>query len=286
MFRKLLKYDMKAIWKYWWILAVTTLGVSVVGGAALKHLIAFAPEETQGAGVLITIVCSLLFFISVIGIAVAFYGTAILLLVRFYKNLFTDEAYLTFTLPVKRRQILLSKIVNAMFWTVVHGIVLIISAFVICVIAMPSSGGGFFNTEIISGISNAVSGFIDLVGAWVIVYFIEALLLILLYTLFFINLMHMCITIGSIIAKKHKVLASIGVYYACNIAFSVIIYVGMFVVMVASTGIVTAIESAPVNIIHLLISLLALIVCAIVASFASITYSVTQQLIDRKLNLA
>ena len=91
MFRKLLKYDMKAIWKYWWILAVTTLGVSVVGGAALKHLIAFAPEETQGAGVLITIVCSLLFFISVIGIAVAFYGTAILLLVRFYKNLFTGD---------------------------------------------------------------------------------------------------------------------------------------------------------------------------------------------------
>ena len=34
--------------------------------------------------------------------------TELLVFVRFYKNFFTDEGYLTFTLPVSRKDLLLS----------------------------------------------------------------------------------------------------------------------------------------------------------------------------------
>ena len=46
------------------------------------------------------------------------YGIIIYMGVRFYKTMYTDEGYLTHTLPVSKHQILVSKILNSGLWTI------------------------------------------------------------------------------------------------------------------------------------------------------------------------
>lgn len=48
MLKKLLKYDLKAVFKYWWIAAISTLGLSVLGGFAvtvLRDTVSTEPEK-------------------------------------------------------------------------------------------------------------------------------------------------------------------------------------------------------------------------------------------------
>ncbi len=54
-------------------------------------------------------------------------GTTLLLYVRFYKNLLTDEGYLMFTLPVKTSDLVLSKLVISCFHTIASIIAVILS---------------------------------------------------------------------------------------------------------------------------------------------------------------
>ena len=287
MFGKLLKYDMKAIWRYWWIIAVSTFGMSLVGGISMRFIVSSLSGEPGTITILLTILCFFLFFISILALSLSFFGTEILLFIRFYKNLFTDEAYLTFTLPVTRKQILISKTVNALFWTVLHSILLVISFMLFFTLAVPSSEmANTLSGGVMTLLFYELKTIIDFLGIWSAVYAIEAILFFILYMLFIINLIHMCITIGSVIAKKHKVLASIGIYYACSCVVSIIMYVGMFIVMSAGAGLGALMVEESFGTINSVLSLVFLVVCAIFASLASITYSITQQLIDRKLNLA
>lgn len=39
MFKKCLKYDLRAVWKVWWILAVSVTGLCIVGSLGLRFFI-------------------------------------------------------------------------------------------------------------------------------------------------------------------------------------------------------------------------------------------------------
>ena len=47
MFNKLLKYDMKAVSKLWWIGAVVSLAASVVGAVLIRFFIQVSESETE-----------------------------------------------------------------------------------------------------------------------------------------------------------------------------------------------------------------------------------------------
>lgn len=53
--------------------------------------------------------------------------TAVMIVVRFYKNLVTSEGYLMHTLPVKVQDLILSKLLASMFWTIVSVLAVILS---------------------------------------------------------------------------------------------------------------------------------------------------------------
>lgn len=54
-----------------------------------------------------------LYFIALFGLVIM---TAIFLIMRFYKKFLTDEAYLTFILPVKTSTLIISKQINGIIW--------------------------------------------------------------------------------------------------------------------------------------------------------------------------
>ena len=54
------------------------------------------------------------FIVAIIGVSVL---AGVLMVYRFYKNLMTDEGYLMFTLPVTTHQIIASKLIVTLVWT-------------------------------------------------------------------------------------------------------------------------------------------------------------------------
>ena len=111
MFKKVLKYDMRSIYNIWWIIAATVLGVSVFGAFALRFTIANINDPD---GSLLAVFSMFAAILSIVAVISSIAVTSLLTHYRFYKNFYTDEGYLTFTLPVSRKVLLLSKTVNAM----------------------------------------------------------------------------------------------------------------------------------------------------------------------------
>ena len=70
----------------------------------------------------------LLFFLIIMSVS---FGTFIVIAVRFYKNLFSDEGYLTRTLPVTSGQHLLSKTIAGSIWASLDMILLLASFYII-----------------------------------------------------------------------------------------------------------------------------------------------------------
>lgn len=95
MFAKLLKMEFRSTWNVLGILCLSLVGAGLLGGVAIRYLVgASAPKEWLEVLCTLAITAAVLFFI-VCGVA-----ALIVQIVRFYRSRFTDEGYLTFTLPV------------------------------------------------------------------------------------------------------------------------------------------------------------------------------------------
>ena len=105
MLKKLLRYDFKSVLRYWWIAAVSTVGLALVGGWSISVF-----ENQKQLPEMLYVVATLAAIVAVLGGVAFAIMTVILLFSRFYKNFFTDEGYLTFTLPVTRTSLLNSKL--------------------------------------------------------------------------------------------------------------------------------------------------------------------------------
>ena len=127
----------------------------------------------------------------------------------------------------------------------------------------------------------------EAIGGWIIVFILMLVPLSLLSILSSISIIQFCITLGSVIVKKFKLLAAIGVYYVVNTVVSVVGYVVYWLAAIfMGTGIATFFETASTNVICATVTLFVLIVCTILASFAAVFYFATRNLLERKLNLA
>ena len=192
------------------------------------------PEEADDEGMSDStmVLCVLLVMAGVIAIAVCTAASLFFVIYRFYKRCFTDEGYLTFTLPVNNHQILLSSITNCIFCELL--------TFVAAAAAAAIIGGMFLlalnSTQTIvwadvwvsweevwqqlvdsfrkNADQLALAGFSSIVGS-----FSELILLMV------------AVTIGALIAKKHKLMAAVGVYYGIGMVQSFV----MSMVMVNAT---------------------------------------------------
>ncbi|MBE6662793.1 MAG: hypothetical protein E7606_05920 [Ruminococcaceae bacterium] len=289
MLKKVLKYDIRAISKLWWIGAVVSLAAAVVGSLLIRLFVHVVDEGTES--ILLTLASFLGFFVAVFcifAVVLSFVFTVILVFVRFYRHFFTDEGYLTFTLPVKRSTLFLSKTVNAVIWLFAHLVVIAVSLILLALLFYsPEASGGFFNVAVLKGIGAWLVETWAGVGAWLIVYLFEGLLAILAYLLFFVSLIHFCITFGAVLAKKARLILSIGLYYAFSSALGVLAqFAFLFFGSLASNGMMILMENASINRACAVYALLALAVIAALAAIAVTFYAITQHMLDRKLNLA
>ena len=280
MLKKLLKYDMRAVFKVWWIGALISVASAIFGGV-LSQIAGTIPPKTEN--VILGLIRTFCLFTAVIcglTLALSLVLTVVLTIIRFYRHFFTDEGYLTFTLPVSRRTLLFSKTLNAFIWYSLHIIIFFFSALLFWDLATPKED---IFLDFFSLIDWIFEFFWDELGAWLIVYTVEAILLPIVSLILSITLIHFCTTFASVLLKKARGIAGVGIFYALTSTFSLIgqltLYIFGFAFISASPELLAGQESASV-------ALLLLITIAVIAAISAILYSVTQLLLDRKLNLA
>jgi len=241
-------------------------------------------EEGVVVGVSITnnilsvILLTLLIF-SIIAIIASVFVIGFILLQRYYKNFFGDEGYLTFTLPVKTSAHLTAKLISGVFWMLLGGIGVVISVFVLVVFGTAEKGQ-IINKEVLDTFSMLFKELFEKVGVGDgVAYIIELVLLILIQCIAQMLLFYLAITLGSIIAKKHKVLTSVGMYLGINAAAGTII--NIIAAIVFGKVYITNNLSVFANSAHLFFILFIVLYSVI----SVVVFILINDLLRRKLNL-
>lgn len=225
---------------------------------------------------IVEIIAALIIFAIVLFICCAAMFTSVYIAYRFYKNVFTDQGYLTNTLPVTPTQIIVSKGLTALLWTVIDLAVLGVALLIM-----------FANGEFMSVLLPALGRVLYYMGGlpafcWIL------LVMILLTPFLMIIHMYFCVAVGSLI-PNHKILGAIGVYIASYIIIQIISTIVLVITGLGftagsmdTTGMTSAEASYYVGSI-LTPMFLVSVICEIIAIL--VFFFVTKYIMTKKLNL-
>lgn len=324
MFKKCLKYDFRAFGKIWLLAAAVVLAIAILGSVGLgsfvfsfAEMVTITPEATPDLWFFTQLFIGMLSLFAIFSAAVVFIlGTELAICLRYYNHLFTDQGYLTFTLPVKRSTLFWSKTVSGYTFMlgsiVMYGVAFIATALGVgggVIIAafkalMQEYGMTFFElvrmmlTDIFTELSlrmiwDGIVFVVEKIGA---INFVRAgiiAVLMLLYGLAstFTSLMlsYACITLGATMFRKLKLLSVLVTYYIVNnvlmIPFIYIsTYYGMFASAIGAVALPKLFENIHIGMSVIYLGLTIAILASLCVGVALAIFNLTR--IERKLNLA
>lgn len=222
MLGKLLKHEWKSVWKIPAILLGALMGLAVLAGLGFASPI--WDSGLEGLGVL-AVLSWMVFYFAIMGVSM---GIMLYLAVRFYRSMFTDEGYLTHTLPVTTRQLLLSKVLIIAAWIFLSIVGIFVSILIVGGMALPFLVGQELRwsqvRELMSYGWQLINSSIGIrFASFMAGVFFMFLAMIMYGTMMIVG----AISIGQMVSK-HKVLGSIGAYFAIN---TVVQIISMVIVM-------------------------------------------------------
>lgn len=190
---KLLKYDFRAtapsVLLLWAGLLILS-GLSALFGALCSSLDMFY---------LPMLLSTLLFAVLAIASVVIVY---ILMIRRFYRNIYSNEGYLTLTLPVRRGSVIWSKLICSVVWVIGTFAVLMLSGMILILSDTTNSFMSVLADTLL--IAEWMIKFIDL-RIWVIAAELSAFGLVSLFKS--ILILYAAVSIGQLF-KRHRILGS------------------------------------------------------------------------------
>ncbi len=268
MLAKLLKYDLKSTKKQTVVLLFIVLGATVLGiiNEVVRGLL---PDEGGSfiARAMIGNTLRSLEEIAFLVLAGIFTASVVLMLWRFYQSTATDEAYLTFTLPAKTSSILLSKYLAE----IIRCAEILLSAFV----------GGFlilFTQSLMTG-GVQVEEDLEIPGEfWAI--FWAAVVLAITYALCSMMTYDFAIFTGSVIAKKQKLLAAIGMIFLFHFVTSILVEIFVIGTVVGAFG------TDGASGLYTYVTTVLWIASGVCVLLGTLFFFLTERLMRKKLNLA
>lgn len=214
----------------------------------------------------------------VIGIFSALLLSTIFCILRFYKNLFSGEGYLSFTLPVTSAQHINTKLSVAVL---VEGATLLAALLSVFLFTL----GGWW-TELVKAGIYLCKEIAQQTGAMHFAFYVTEMILLLLVTVACqLLLYYMCISVGQT-ARKNRALAAVGVYFALYLLTQILstvitILCTVFAEQLRLDELFELIGSHPIASTHiiLIISILLSLLMGVVY------YVITHWIIRKKLNL-
>lgn len=273
MLKKLYKYDFLSVFRYWWIAAISSFALSIIAGICLSWL-----THDRDLPIFFTSSIYRIFGLALLGLVVVAILSFVLVNVRFYKNLFTDEGYLTFTLPVKRSDLLNSKLLLGVTFSVLTTWLLTADILIMLSLPYPDTVARFFESlwELFyyPTLTDAL---------YSIAYILEFILIGLLSLLLSTQFLYACITVTSLITKKARVLITIGIYYSVG---SVTTFVTQMFFTFGIPSITRWLVAVPTNLHNITVVLIMLSIIAFLVIASTLLYVFEYWLLDRKLNLS
>ncbi|MCS4487672.1 ABC transporter (permease) [Streptococcus sciuri] len=266
MFGKLIKYELKSIRKWYLTVNLALIAVALIIGIFLRQSASKLSDNgslafSSGTSTITNIITGM----SMLGfgflIAVSVIGTLVIIIKRFYTNIFGREGYLTLTLPVSVHQIIFSKWLSAMILEFISFTVIIIA--LLCILT-PITGIGQLLT-ILPTIGKLVA---SSTGILTICYFFVAFISSIIFY-------YLAIAIGQLF-RNHRIVIAIITY--ALIAFLNNI-VGAWVHLDSTNLFINNGHSGTINSHYLLFAMGYNIIGAIIA------YLLTHYIIQTKLNI-
>lgn len=193
----------------------------------------------------------------------------VIIVLRFYKNLMTDEGYLMFTLPVKAHELINSKLIVSIIWTIASIVAIFASLF--AVFATPSR-----IDLLLEAMEKVIDSYKDSFGSFGVLLIIEIIIMTILSLINNILQIYASIALGQLF-NGHKVLGSFAAYIGISTVMQVVVTVVMIIASVIFKKSFTAIDSIPQIIFPITIFFLLVLNVAY--------YYVTNYMFKKKLNL-
>ena len=204
---------------------------------------------------------SLVFGSGIIGYCLLLFGllivTQVLIAIRFYKTMTSQEAYLTFTLPAKTGQLLLAKWLVSFVWYILACGIALISMLIVVLIATPIT-----LSEIIHGIGFVLQT----------INLSDFSALVLLGIFISILMMYLSIMIGQLV-QTHRIALSIGAYLGLSQGLQIVISLLSIPFILIFPDVIDSI--------HVVLLLFCLLYGALGVIFYLLTYLITA----KKLNI-
>lgn len=276
MFSKLLKHEWKDNAKLLWILTACVVGVAILATVLLRSAF-MLPEAVTESDYFVFYLMPIIMALFVAYLSILAYGAAVhyLLLFRFYKSRFTDRGYLMFTLPVKTSHHFTVPALNMVFWFLISGAVTVLSFAMIVLVGLDWQmivGDEAFYQELVYVIHMLFTD--DFTSGYMITLVITTLVQGVANVLIPMS----CIVAAAAIAKKHKILVSVGLIYGVSIVMGIISYI---ITMIPTFMLMAAPATAP----DMYMSLTQILSCIVPVGLAIGGYFLSTYLMKHKLNL-
>ncbi len=241
MLRTLLKYDFKRTKRLALPILLATAGTTLLGSLALFFLIKLGssfdamPEDSNLA---LASVFSMILLVGIMIVCLILIFTAsqimkILIYVDFYKSTATDEAYLTFTLPVKSRDLLFSKLFVALTWTFAQTVATILSICIFVFVGGLAAEAPEFLKALLAMPGQIMELFFQ--ETWLFTDIFSIITVLVAYGINSTMLYLMAIFYGSVLVRKYKVLAASGCVLAVRAVYSIVINVVQYIYIFLSS---------------------------------------------------
>ncbi|MBE6574246.1 MAG: hypothetical protein E7652_07625 [Ruminococcaceae bacterium] len=206
-----------------------------------------------------------------------FVGTIVLAVKRFYKSMYCGEGYLTFTLPVTESAHILTKLFTAVIFELFTGIVVFFG------ITIFTFEDGY--AKAINNIGEFFSEVYKYLGASLILYIIELILIALFVMAVNLLIFYLCITVGQL-SNKSRVGMSVLVYFIHYVAVN---FIGTIILSFIIAGLGDRfyewlewfVQVHPIAFLHILFGA-GVIICALIGF---IYFTVIRVITKKKLNL-
>ena len=225
MLGKLLKYEWKGLCSPFLIMLIVLGGTTALTCGVILTINPKYDETVTGFSVMALVFSILLYYFGIIGCSL---GTTLVIVVRFYKTCYTDQGYLTHTLPVTAKQHLNAKIIAAFVTHLLLMIAIVVSLLIIIQVGIhhifsfiPDYTYEEFRRTIAREFTYAYRDIEEELGirigqfiTYIVVYSIISMIANIITTFG-------CVSLGQLYAK-HRVIGAIAAYFILQFVMSII----------------------------------------------------------------
>lgn len=241
MLGKLIKYEWKGLRFPLMIMMIVLAGTMILTCGVILTINPKLDETLAWYSVMALMLSIFLYYFGIIGCTL---GTTLIVVVRFYKTCYTDQGYLTHTLPVTPHQLLNSKILTAIFTQLLMIFAIILSIFIILQVGIhhvfsfiPDYSYAELRHEFSIVFADILDSFEDEFGLRLGLYIAYLLFYCIVGVISNVITLFGCVSLGQLYAK-HRIVGAIAAYFLLQFVMMIIGYITaipMYTRMLAGT---------------------------------------------------